>query len=394
MNSRFAWLALAMLLSATIAGFGLLYNWRLNLGDSFPAYSSMRADALGTRALYDSLQELHEIAVSRRYEPLADLAPFPLRTIVLAGCDHRGWTKLDPAEFAAVDRAVRAGSRIIIAMQAFHDPEQASALTDAKETPTAEEKSEKSPSKKSSAKSAPSNSPAESMVNVAERWGFKIDARWLIDGAKRQAEAPAALPAEVPWGSDVFFHLLPGAPWHVLYRRGGEPVMIERSLGRGSIVLMGDSFPVSNEALQQHRAPALLTWLIGSSVVVEFDENHLGLSDDRGVAALARQYGLAGALLAFFIAALLFVWNRTALFIPPAIEAEEVALSYQQTAGLEALLRRAVATRDLAEMSLTEWRRTARPADIARVDAALVSLPKNTAPLAIYNTIVRTLRRR
>src|SRR5688500_6981246 len=112
---------------------------------------------------------------------------------------------------------------------------------------------------------------------------------------------------------------------------------------------MSDVYPLSNEALQRDRSVTLLGWLIGSHTQITFHECHLGLVEDRGLAALARKYGLTGAFLALLFTAGLFVWHRVSLFVPPAIESPELALTYHQTAGLEALLRRAVAPAELIE---------------------------------------------
>jgi hypothetical protein len=87
------------------------------------------------------------------------------------------------------------------------------------------------------------------------------------------------------------------------------------------------------------------------------------------------------------------VWRRTATFVPPAPESRELALAYHPAAGLEALLRRAVPSKNLADTCLAEWRATARPGDRARVEAAFAGAA-GTSPVDRYNAAVRALRRR
>ena len=123
---------------------------------------------------------------------------------------------------------------------------------------------------------------------------------------------------------------------------------IAPSAPAGTLVLASDAYLLSNEALQLDRQPVLLSWLLGAHADIEFDESHLGVIEDRGIAALARQYGLGAAMILLVVAAGLFSWHRMALFVPPAPERTEVALRYQQTAGLEALLQRAIAPGELA----------------------------------------------
>jgi hypothetical protein len=49
---------------------------------------------------------------------------------------------------------------------------------------------------------------------------------------------------------------------------------------------------------------------------------------------------------------------------------------------------------ELIKVCTTEWRTTARPPDVARVEAVLAAAPKNTTPATLYNLIVRALRHR
>jgi len=127
---------------------------------------------------------------------------------------------------------------------------------------------------------------------------------------------------------------------------------------------------------------------------VVFDETHLGVTADPGIAALARRYGLAGAFFVLLLLAALWIWQRMALFVPPAEEHPEVLLGYHPAAGLEALLRRSVPASELAETCVAEWRRTARPAEIARVERALAAAPEDTAAATLHNLALAALRRR
>jgi len=388
MSPRAQWLVLGAILVLTAAGFGALYQLRLNRGDSFPAYSSRRADPLGTRALYDSLAELPALHVSRRFEPLSDVEATKPRTIILAGFEQADWIHFPKTEFRALDAAARNGGRVVIAMRAVHDLGEA----EVKEKTTAKSAEEKPVVEKKSRTVKP-KAPRE-FVDPGKLWGAALKTRWLMRDAQREPGVAKELPAQLRWGSDIYFLPAAGSPWRVVYRRGTEPVLLERPLGRGTLVLAGDAYIVSNEALQRDRAPALLAWIVGANPEIEFDEQHLGVTENRGVAALARSYGLGGAASVLAIFAALFVWSRMALFVPPAEESAEIALVYNQTAGLEALLRRAVPRAGLAEACIAEWRRTARPDDAARADAARAACPANVSPAVIYNAITTALRKR
>ena len=118
MNRHRSVLALGLVFAVFVAGLVLLFRLRLGQGDVFPVYSSLRADPLGTLALHDSLQQLPGLQVERRLKPLASLELSKPQTILLAGLPEKKWTQVTTAEFDALNAAVRAGSRLVIALRA------------------------------------------------------------------------------------------------------------------------------------------------------------------------------------------------------------------------------------------------------------------------------------
>lgn len=383
-------LGLLLVLAALVGGLAWLFQMRVAHGDMFPAYSSLRADPLGTRALHDALARVAGLRVERNYQPVHDLESSPARTIVFAGMRRAAWTNLPREDFDALDAALRSGSRVVLALRAetARTPEERD-----EERATAAERARRLK------KVDPENKQPKFMpVDFRRRWGVDVKERMLMDrgaGARRTDDDRATgLPEALQWKSDVFFALEPDADWHVIYRRGSEPVLAERQLGHGSLVLVADSYVLSNEALQNNRASSLLTWVIGPHARVVFDEAHLGVVARVGVAALARRYGLSGAFFMFLLLAGLFIWRRMALFVPPAESEAEVALSYHPAAGLEALMRRALTTGELAAACTAEWRTTARESDRARVEAAFATAPGNAAIATQYNRAVQSLRKR
>jgi len=410
-------IALALVLLTLIVGVAELYRMRVHTGDVFPKYSSLRADPPGTRALYESLAALPGLRVTRAFQPLAKLTPAPGDTLVLAGFNARRWEGLPVEQRNALDAAVRGGTRLVLLLAPENtleagrvelnawDPPEEDARDDApagekpadqkkggKKTPP--QKPEKTPAPRPEGR--PEGTPVpEAILTTAswERlWGVELWARKPLDKpqeAIRQSVAPAGLPAAVGWHSQCGFKFSAGTPWRVLYARAGLPVLAELNHGRGSLVLASDVSFATNEALQKHRAPALLAWLVGDATQVVFGESHLGVVEGPGVAALARRYGLAPAMALLGLLAGLYVWRQAAGFVPPAPEAEAVALDFHPTAGLEALLRRAVSPAQLFAICVAEWRRSARPAEVARIAA----LDPRQPPATAYNTAVRLLRR-
>ena len=86
----------------------------------------------------------------------------------------------------------------------------------------------------------------------------------------------------------------------------------------GELILCGDSYFLSNEALRAEPHPPLLAALVGPARRVVFDESHLGISEHPGVVTLARRYRLQGALGALGLLAALFVWRNVVSLVPPS----------------------------------------------------------------------------
>jgi hypothetical protein len=166
--------------------------------------------------------------------------------------------------------------------------------------------------------------------------------------------------------------------------------MIERVRGKGSITLLADSFVLSNEAVQRERATSLLADLLGDAKRVVFVESHLGVEIESGVAVLARRYGLGGAALTALVLAGLWIWRSATPLTPIFEEDEEVPLSVAPTAGLEALLRRAVPPTKLFATCIEAWRPNATAGDHRRL-AATPPPETQLDPVAAYNTTTRAL---
>jgi len=249
-------LAQGLLLAAVLAGTGLgiafLYRLRLAQGDVFPPYSSLRSDPLGTRALYESLARLPGLRVERRFQALERLAAGAPRTIVVAGMDSGQWSALSTDEFGALDRAVRAGSRLVLALRAdFKGASGAAAGASAAKAKPADDAAKKDGADDAhrpwprEAGTAPARE-APKVADLRRLWGVSLSKRIELDhdkGAVLAADAPRELPGALRWKSGLYFGVEAGAPWRVIYRDLGNPVLMEMAYGRGSIVVASDAYP-------------------------------------------------------------------------------------------------------------------------------------------------------
>jgi hypothetical protein len=389
MSRHTPFLALLGLLALLVAGLAALFQRRVAQGDVFPVYSSLRSDPLGVRALHDALAEMPGLKVERQYRTIRDDQTAPVPTIIYAGLPYRAWSRLTREEIDPLDAIVRRGGRLVLALRA--DAARTKEELESERRAEAERQSqeEKARGGKPAAKTIP--------VDLRRRWGAEPRERVPREREAGAAATPEALalglPDAVGWRSELTLGLDAEAEWRVIYRRNGEPVLAERRLGGGTLVLITDSYFLSNEALQKERSPTLLAWVIGSQRRVVFDETHLGVVAQPGVAALARRYGLSGAFGLLLILAILFVWRQTLPLVPPVEAPPDLALGYHPAAGLEALLRRSVTVAELPAACLEEWRVTAPASERARVDAALAALPANASAVVRYNAATQSLRK-
>jgi len=245
---------------------------------------------------------------------------------------------------------------------------------------------------------------------VAQRWGFQFklltapdDEPKPLRGARLVAGTEPLEP-ELSWHTALHFAELK-PEWRILYTSEGQPVVIDRRYGDGSIVLAADSYFLSNEALRAERHPKLLTWLFGEASLIVFDEESHGVREAPGIAALVRKYGLQGAVMSLLLLAALFIWKSMVPFVPPHPEssaARNLITGRQTEEGFVSLLRRCIPPRDLLKTCGEEWKkafdhdgRNVKAAHVERVvNAEQTGPPRERHLVTAYQTIVDGLRRK
>ncbi len=386
---------LAILLLAGGLGYGLvrLFTLRLDEGDVYPIGSSLRTDPLGTKALFDALDQAPGLRTERNFRPLVQLPAERPMTLFYVGLSHQAsW---EPGELEHLEAMLRAGSRVVFAFRpadaeapgksTFPQPpsRQKKGAADARRKPS-EGGGGQAAHKKGTAPPLPiaEEETGTPFAEAAKKWGFSFEVPTRAQGEEVPQAAERAgdsgLEPSLPWHSELFFNTAERS-WKVLYTVKEQPVLMERSFGSGSIVLAADAFFLSNEALRLNtRAPRLLAYLVGTPHAVVFDEEHLGISEGSGVATLARKYRLHGLAAALSLLAGLFVWQNIVRFVPAREEEEQAVRGRSGQEGLHALLRRSVPAGQIVQACVAEWRRAfaTDPLALARLDAALATSQK------------------
>lgn len=393
---------LVLLGAATLFGFGLyrLFQLRYETGDVYPEYSSLRADPLGTMALYEALGRMPGVSAERDYSAENQLPRARQTAYLHLAASRLEWTSMDPDLLREIEGFVSAGGRLVISF-----------TPDSGSLPLPSTPAPPPPAGKKAPKKAAKDQERElRRISPPKALGFQFG-RIPLPGVTfgstkvRVTRAPdLPLPEELVWHSAMAFTNLDAA-WQVIYAHRGAPVLIERKFGLGTIVLSGDSYFLSNEALLKDRQPELLAWILGPARRVLFDEAHLGIVEGSGMAILMRKYRLHGFGAALLLLAALFIWQNATSFPPPlpVRDEQEPLTGKQASSGFTNLLRRNLRRGDLLRTCFDEWTKSlgiGKTCSIDRVDAAqaIVEAEAKRArtsqdPVRAYNEISAALKK-
>jgi hypothetical protein len=253
-------------------------------------------------------------------------------------------------------------------------------------------------------------------ADVPKEWGFGFQFNHLDTNEDGQIQFPQArllaplpaLPALLAIHTTLCFTNLTNG-WMTVYQRDKKaPVVVERKFGAGSVVLVADSYPFSNEALFKDRSAPLLAWLLGSGREAIFDEAHLGIVEQPGMATLMRRYQLHGLVLSLLLVAGLFVWKNSLSLVPPHPGTDAgggpVVAGRDSASGFVNLVRRGIAPAELINVCFAEWKKSnarfaalspAQRRDLEQLIQQQAALePHLRKPVENYRVISQILQRR
>ena len=394
---------IVLIACAAVFVFGVfqLFELRFEAGDVYQPYSSLRADPLGTMALYESIEKLPGVTAQRDFSADNHLPEDANTTYLHLAASQFEWEWMPEDTFREVDSFVRRGGRLVIALfpqssdryRRYHlddnsdtnaepklkkdskdskdskgskDDQDTKEIKDKKESDNADSK--KTAAKKAKRKKISDDETAEiPEVSLEEKWGLGFDVTNLPAGdtdayesVEVQNRTTLPLPQWIEWHSGIILTNVDKA-WRAIYSRGANPVVVERKFGRGTVVVATDSYFVSNEAMLKDRHADFLAWLVGSSKTVVFDEAHLGTVVTSGVSGLMRKYRLYWFIAGLIVLAALFIWKNSLSLAPRYAEQkqEEYIAGKEAASGFVNLLRRNIPVSKLLETCFAEWKKSA-----------------------------------
>ncbi len=381
-----------------IAGMGRLFWLRFEVGDLYPAYSSLRCDPLGAEALYESLGEVDPGGVHRNFTPLDHVSLDPAATFLVCGLTVSPGALAVPRWKPLLDAVAAGGGRLVVTFSAAAMDRKAE--TDGGQpTPPGHQESDHVTGSKD-----PGGTDDGGVA--CGLWGLGLI---LLQGGKDGGNAhrcpgePDWLPGTLIRRSPLYFELMDSS-WRAVYTAGDRVVVAQRPWGRGEVVMVADSYLFSNEALRYSRSPGFLAWALPPRAPIVFDEIHNGLSRQPGLAGLMRKYRLHGVVLTLALLVLLTIWRQGTVFVPrvgdPVSGESEIALGRDATAGWISLLHRHIPPRDLLFVCHEAWRSSAaadripgeRAEHVAQLIVAYRADPRHQQPAAVYRSICKTLK--
>ena len=398
-----------------VIGLAQLFKLRFEGGDVYPEYSSLRADPLGSMALYEALGRMPGVTVERDFSANNHLPEGKGSSYLQLGGKTYDWQSLSDTEFQILESFVNGGGRLAIAC--FPERSQTA------RHPRMDEGTATTPKKKNSKgvgdgkdMKKPKGKEGEALKLVPphdylkQKWGIQFGFLALepgtnhYDSASVENQTSLPFPADLEWHSGTIIKGL-STNWQTIYSRGTNPVVVERKLGAGTVALATDSYFLSNEALRKDRHPELLAWWVGPSQRMVFDEAHFGIVETEGVSTLLKKYHLYGLVGALGLLAALFIWKNALSFvpIPAAPESAHFLPGRDASSGFVNLLRRNIPARDLPQVCFDEWKKSlgkgARhlAARQANAEAALVAEARRPSrernPLKVYQEICHHLKK-
>jgi hypothetical protein len=321
-----SWRTFAIFL-ALAGGFGAallaLFHEEFAVGQLYPQFSTMRADEKGAKLLYASLSRLPEVKVSRNFRPLLSSGITGATLVVL---------NADPVSLGLpqqIEQLAGAGNRVVITFPDRFSPDS------------------------------------------AERWGYR---HWRLRfPTKKELEKDDLyFKDESEWKG----------MWKVIDDVRGRPITIERTLGKGSIVLVARSASFSNsdmESASDDDADMFdeVVDAIGTGPRIVFDESHLGVAENGSVVGLVERFRLVGFAAGLALLAALFIWRNAGSFPPAAIERAPRRAAGES--GLRTLLRKHIQPGEVAATCWKEWlvsnQRSVSAERLQRAETALQSHP-------------------
>ncbi len=306
-------LAILLMLLIFLGAVADLFIKRFQVGDLFPAYSTLRTDPFGSKILAESFSATgHE--VRRNYKPLPQASLPDNTTLIMAGIRSMPGATISEIILPFVAR----GNRVLLSFT----PQNPTSYQDTVEENSCQDDQDNQVDAETLSEEPKQNNDQEKSLVFNELTGFQTDTFILAENESDSNLIQTAngtitgVNISVPWNSARYFSELDPA-WEVILSLSNKPVLIGRPWEDGYIFIASDSYFLSNESMWLDRQSLLLVSLAGDNSLLIFDETHHGIQMQMSISALIRQFNLHGVIAGLFLLAILFLWRNSMPLLNP-----------------------------------------------------------------------------
>lgn len=343
---------LIIIFFAFFAGTVFIFQSRFRKGETFPDYSTLKADPLGTLALFESLHKTPNLTVTRNYSS-SSVFDISNSTVFFIGVQPYIF-EMDGSLTSHIDSLLKKGNRVIVS---FLNP--------------------------------PFYSPSTVPADSAEK--SKVLFTHSIKFRKKSSDISAV------HSTDTFFTNVtwPGAlnlqadsSWKAIVSRDSFMLLGEKKVHSGVLVVLHDGYNLSNQGLRdnikRNGSNPLIPYLISNSTTVIFDESHHGIVKRMGISALLQKTGFTPVIVFLCIWFLLLIWYIQGITIRVQPVSIRDNLSTETPDSLQLILTSRIAAKNILHTCRDEWQKSF-PA---------VTLPDTVGKTNVekYNSLIKNKR--
>jgi hypothetical protein len=334
------------------AGTFFIFQSRLRKGEAFPDYSTLKADPLGTLALFESLQKTPDLTVTRNYSSTS-IVNISNSTIFFIGVQPYVFN-MEGSLTSHIDSLLKNGNRVIVS---FLDPPFYSL----------------------------SNFPSDSLNKSKLSFLHSIKFKKSCSDTSNVRAADAFF-KNIKWPGGL--NLQADSTWETIVFRDSFMLLGEKKVHSGALVALHDGYNLSNQGLRDNLktngSNPLIPYLIGNNTTIIFDESHHGFVKRNSISAILQKAGFTPVIVFLCMWFLLLIWyiQGITIRIQPAWISDNQ--SSETPDSLQLILSSRISAKNILQICKDEWQKC--------FPAVRLSETEGKTNIEKYNSLIKNKR--
>jgi hypothetical protein len=334
------------------AGTILIFQSRIRKGETLPDYSTLKADPLGTLALFESLQKTPNLTVTRNYSNNT-VIDYSNSTIFFIGV-HAYIFEMGGSLASHIDSLLKKGNRVIVS---FLEPpffSQENVTSDSTDT---------------------------SKIPFTHSIQFRKN---VSDTSK--VHSTDILFKNVTWPGVL--NLRADSSWKTIVARDSFMLLGEKKVHSGVLVVLHDGYNLSNQGLRENLkkngSNPLIPYLIGNTTTIIFDESHHGIVKRMGISAILQKGGFTPVIIFLCLWFLLLIWYIQGVSIRTQQGSTADNQSSDSPDSLQLILTSRIPPKNILQICKDEWQKS--------FPAVRLPDPGGKTNVEKYNSLIKNKR--